>query len=203
MQSHIKRGMIMKKIYLGFFVIIFTLNITGCQNEKSPSYEIRKMEEIIDSVSEENINNLITKEYSNKELRKIDLLDLNLEELDSKYRIECLRKEDLDESSFPYSVIYKSKNQYLIIYFNENGEKKFSYISKMSKDKDKFDFVKIGETKFIEIYLADFGNGMYDKFDSSMNWSTSTSTHLTKDGYVIIYEYDESNIVQSITIEMI
>lgn len=94
------------------------LGVTGCKEKKYESsyHEPRNMSEIVELVSEENLNDIITTEYSSKELEELKLKKgLTLEELDSKYRIEYI-KIDISEPNSYYKVVYKSKkNIYLFI----------------------------------------------------------------------------------------
>jgi len=108
----------MKKRYL-IIIIILMLGVTGCKEKKeyeSSYHEPRNMSEIVELVSEENLNDIITTEYSSKELEELKLKKgLTLEELDSKYRIEYI-KIDISEPNSYYKVVYKSKkNIYLFI----------------------------------------------------------------------------------------
>ncbi len=127
----------MKKRYL-IIIIILMLGVTGCKEKKYESsyHEPRNMSEIVELVSEENLNDIITTEYSSKELEELKLKKgLTLEELDSKYRIECIRIDNYDEPEVYYKVVYKSKDHYLIIYFDESGKYSYGggYLNKISK----------------------------------------------------------------------
>lgn len=181
------------------------LGVTGCKEKKeyeSSYHEPRNMSEIVELVSEENLSDIITTEYSNKELNDLRLTkDLTLEELDSKYRIECI-KIDISEPNSYYKVVYKSKKKYLFIYFDEEGNNLYSYTTGISKEKRYFDSVEIGKTKKISIYLLDFGNGEWAPIHSTLETSRY-SRHHTKDGYVITYEYDEDGYVKNKKVEMI
>ncbi len=184
----------MKKLYLicTIFVLCF---ITGCREKRMEAvkYESRNLAEITNLVSEENLSDIITIEYSNRELSQIRSADLNLEEMDKKYRIECIRFDDSRPNSY-YKVIYKSKNKFLILYFDVKGEKLYDYFSVMSKEKKKFDFVEIYKTKKNSILLLDFGKAEWAPMHTSFKGSRF-SRHHTKDGYIIIFEYNKDGFV--------
>lgn len=194
----------MKKSLIFLVVLIFF--ITGCSsksnnemnNNEQVDYELRTSDEIIELVSEKNVNDIITKEYSNKELKIIESTDLNIEELDKLYRIECIRIDTSEVGSY-YKVVYRSKNKYLFIYFDENGDKLYSFIYRMSKEKNKFDKVEVGKTKKINIFFIDGKNGYWPP----RHWPVNLSSHFTKDGFIITYEYNGKNIVQDVKVETI
>lgn len=186
------------------FIIILVLTIIGCSEKKENSelnYDYRNTDEILALVSEENINLLITNEYSDRELKDIMVNELDLESLDKEYRVECIR-DDSFGSNFQYNVVYKGKSKFLFVYFDENGKRLYSYFVKISKEKSEFDFVEIGKTKKISIYLLDFGKGGFGPLHSTLK-SSYYSVHYTKDGYVITYTYDEDGVVIDEKVKMI
>lgn len=193
----------MKKNLIIVIVLLFLT--AGCNNKnkvEEMNYEERNMNDIIALTSDENVNDIITKEYSNKELNEIESSDLNLENLDKIYRIECIRKDTYYPFS-SYKVVYKSKNKFLIICFDEKGEKLYGFSPRMSNEKHKFDSVEIGKDKKTKIYLNDLNLSLISELDSLIRHDSSLSAHYTKDGYLITFDYDENDIVIDKKVDMI
>lgn len=189
----------MKKIKQKFLIIvIITLSlVVGCNkndNIDEVNYEARSMDEILKLVSEENVNDIITKEYSNKELDEIESADLNLEKLDKKYKIECI-KEDSYYPFSTYKVVYKSNNKFLIICFDEKGEKLYAFAPRMSNEKQKFDSIEIGKDDRNKVYLNDSNLSLVPELDFVINHNSNLLAHYTKDGLLITFEYNENGIV--------
>lgn len=137
------------------------------------------------SSANDNVNKLINRIYSDKELEEINSLRLSYLELDNLYPIECVRYVN----NFEYSVTYKGENKYLIIKFNKSGEKKYSKIYISTYKKSDFSFITIGES-FFNIKKFD-DNGYYYFWNVGNTEAEYKSWHYTIDGYIIIITYDE------------
>lgn len=137
------------------------------------------------SKATDNVNNLITKIYTDKELDEINSLKLNYKELNKLYLIECVRYVN----NFEYCVTYKGEGKYLIIKFNKSGEKKSSQIYNSQHEKSSFSFIKFGD-KFSNIKDFD-DSGFYHFWYAGNVESEYKSYHYTTDGYIIILTYDE------------
>lgn len=182
---------------LKIFVIVLLFLTAGCNNKnkvEEMNYEERNMNDLIALISDENVNDIITMEYSNKKLNEIESSDLDLENLDKKYKIECIRKDTYYPFS-TYKVVYKSKNKFLIICFDDKGEKLYAFAPRMSNEKQKFDSIEIGKDNRNKVYLNDSNLSLIPELDFVISHNSNLSAHYTKDGYLITFEYDENGIV--------
>lgn len=125
------------------------------------------------------------------------------------YRVEYIKKVENNlgkhsNNEIYYRVVFKSKNKYLLILFDENGNKIYSLMQSFSSYKDKFNFVKVNETKQSQVYFTMWGKGKYVHFASINDIEPKKiSIHLTTDGYLIIIAYNKDKIVTSISCELI
>lgn len=191
-----------KKIILMLIVIVIVFcYIIGKVNEKNMNLNINgqlqnsnsKIEKNYNlSDAEENINNLINTIYSNDELEKILEQTYTLESLKSFYPIECFR-----EYYGGYKAVYSSEDKFLVIIFDNLGNKEFSCIYLKSANSEFLD--RIDEnTSYDDVMKLD-KNGNY-LATSSLPYHT---THYTEDGYFVSIEYDNDLYVKKIYVELL
>lgn len=193
----------MKKLILIFILTILAIFIIFGYNDKSIikniNQESRTKEEIMELVSDDHIDSLILNKYSNSDLKKIESdiesYNLDLESLDSKYKIECIRNDTLILPDGGFRVVYRSKNKYLFVYFDKQGTRYWSNISEMVKEKSKYDSVKIGKDSKTKIFYKSFSLAAVSELHFSTSHNVKKSVHYTKDGYMITFDYDENGVV--------
>ncbi len=186
-------------IVLLAIIIIVNLPINESSIENPES--LRNVEDIISSVSEENVNDLTTKEYAELDLYKIWKLKLDLDYLDQKYKVESIKNNSENFMPIPYRVVFKSRKRYIFVYYDEVGKYYGSEMFKKSPNKLNFDFMEIGKTKLSEVYKID-KKGLYARKIYS-GWPVNSSIHFTEDGYLLTFIYDEDDILQEMIIELI
>lgn len=143
-----------------------------------------------------NITELITIRYSNEQLEKIKAFDGNIDELNVKYPIQCLRK--IDDN---YNVLFLSEDKILLVVYNEDGVRLFCYIYNLSKEAAAFEYINIGDPIEKVQKIDPFGEFLF--LYAGRNDIPHNSTHYTNDGFFIQISYDENNVVTSIEKYMI
>ena len=124
------------------------------------------------------------------------IYDGSLNELNTKYPIECLR-----EDNGMYRVSYLGDGNLAIFLFDSSGNKLFGSIYSTQSLKSDFDRLVKGQS-LDEVRAID-PNGEYLFLYTGRNDAPKVSSHYTKDGYLITIEYDVSNVITSINEELI
>ena len=145
---------------------------------------------------DKNICEIIKEPKSDEELRNI--LDFNgtLEELNKKHPIHCIRENDAY-----FRLSYRGKNKIAILLFDKNGEKIYSNIYNATLLKDDFKTLKKGST--LDAVQDIDPKGAYTFLYTGRNDIPRESYHYTKDGFVLIVEYNASNIITKLHEELI
>ena len=131
---------------------------------------------------------LASKIYSSTQLLEIIADNGSIEELNTRYPIECIR-----ENEDTYRVTYPGDDCVAVIIFDKNGNKLLSNIYNVQNMKADFDQIKEGES--LDRVKEIDPNGNYLFLYTGRNDFPRKSTHYTEDGYLITIEYDSSNIV--------
>lgn len=140
--------------------------------------------------------NLISTTYVDNELFDMSQFDYNIEEYNDKYPIECLRKAAFGG----YRVVYSSKDKYLILIFDEAGNKTFSRVYNKSAD---LNFIKnITNNSTIEDVINLDEKADYVVLGVS-NIDSHYTHHYTEDGYHVYIEYDINFNVKNVNVELL
>ena len=148
------------------------------------------------SPSDKSIVDLASKVYVETELLELTKFNGSLNELNIKYPIECMRKDNE-----MYRVSYLGDVSIAILLFDSSGNKILGNI--YSTQLLKSDFDGLIEGQLLADVRAIDPNGEYLFLYTGRNDTPKTSSHYTKDGYLITFEYDVSNVIISIKIELI
>ena len=146
--------------------------------------------------SNKTLVDLASKIYNETELSELMKFNGSLNELNIKYPIECLRKDN-----GMYRVSYLGDGRIAILLFDDSGNKVFAntYSSQLLKS----DFDEMVKGRSLEDVMAIDPNGEYLFLYTGRNDTPKVSSHYTIDGYLITIEYDASNVIVSINEELI
>jgi len=178
----------MRKCALCIVLCVFVL-LTSCQ-EGNTQVNINM------SPENENLVDLATVIYDSEELKNILSFTGSVEELNKDYPIYCIRK-----ISFGYRVTYLGDESIAVLLFNDLGNRLLGNIYGIDLLKSDFDGLVKGQS-LNEVRAID-PNGEYLFLYTGRNDTPKTSSHYTKDGYLITIEYDVSNVIISIDKELI
>ena len=148
------------------------------------------------SPPDKSLVDLASKIYDETELLEFMKFNGSLNELNTKYPIECLR-----EDNGMYRVSYLGDGNLAIFLFDSSGNKLFGSIYSTQSLKSDFDRLVKGQS-LDEVRAID-PNGEYLFLYTGRNDAPKVSSHYTKDGYLITIEYDVSNVITSINEELI
>ena len=148
------------------------------------------------SPQDKNIFDLTSKIYDETELLELTKFNGSLNELDKKYPIECLRKDD-----GIYRASYLGEDRIAILLFDSSGNRICSNIYNTQLLECAFDSLEKG--KSLDEVMAIDPEGNYLFLYTGRNDTPKKSQHYTKDGYLITIEYDVSNTITSISKKMI
>lgn len=176
---------IQKLTCLSLFIIIL---LCSCGSGDKMNIEV--------SDSSKNITELLTSEYLEDQLDYINSLDKNINDLNSEFPIQCVRKNKSN-----YQAVFRSNKSVLIITFDLNGDKISSQKFTTSKVKDDFDSIKIGQ-KLENVESFD-KNGDYTFLYTGRIDVPRISSHYTIDGFMIRITYSEDNIITNISSQLI
>ena len=172
-----------------FIVLFFFVLLTSCQEE---NVQVNMNM----SPENENLVDLATVTYDFEELKNIESFTGSIEELNEDYPIYCIRK-----ISFGYRVTYLGDESIAVLLFNDLGNRLLGNIYGIDLLKSDFDGLVKGKS-LVEVRAID-PNGEYLFLYTGRNDIPKVSSHYTKDGYLITIEYDASNVIISINIELI
>ena len=171
------------------FIIVMLLMICSCTKGGSDlKIEI--------SPPDKSLVDLASKIYEKTELLELMNFSGSLNELNIQYPIECLREEN-----GMYRVSYLGEESVVIFLFDGFGNKLFGRI--YSTQLLKSDFDKLAKGLSLDKVRAIDPNGEYLFLYTGRNDTPKVSSHYTKDGYLIIIEYDDSNIITSMDKKLI
>ena len=122
----------------------------------------------------------------------------NVNQLNSKYEILCLRKDDDG-----YRVIYKGKKSIISLRFDSQGNwietEKSGCIYRLTNTRGEFDKLAVGDTVAM-VQKAD-PKGYYPFLTDSSSEKLVTY-HYTGDGYCTTIQYDEDYTITAISYEL-
>ena len=148
------------------------------------------------SPSNKNLVDLVTNVYSEAQLLEIVKLDGSINTFNSRYPIECLR-----EDNGMYRLSYLGDESIAVLLFDDLGNKRFG--NKYSTLLVKSDFDRLEKGQSLDEVKATDPNGEYLFLYTGRNDTPKISSHYTKDGYLITIEYNDSNIIQGVNVELI
>lgn len=171
------------------FIMVMLLGICSCAKEGSDlNIEV--------SPADKGLVDLASKKYDETELLELMKFNGSLSELDIKYPIECLRKDN-----GIYRVSYLGDESVVVFLFDGFGNKLSGRTYSTQLLKSDFDKLVKGQT-LDEVREID-PDGEYLFLYSGRDDTPKISSHYTKDGYLITIEYDASNVITSIKEELI
>lgn len=187
-------SIMLKKLFSLAFILLALFVVYSC-TEGGNSLIIKI------SPSDKSLIELVSETYDETQLMDIVSFDGSLNDLNTKYPIECLR----DYNGMYYRVAYLGNDSIAILTFDRSYNKLFGRIYSASLSKTDFDKLTKGMS-LDEVRSIDT-NGEYLFLYTGRN-DLNESFHCTKDGYfyAIEYVYDESMkswIVSEIKIELI
>ncbi len=146
-----------------------------------------------DNISDPNKNivDLITTNYLNEQLDKINTYDGTINQLNSEFPIQCLRTVKSE-----YQAVYRGDQKLLIIVFGLNGDKVLSKIYNVSKISSIFDGLT-AENTLDEIQKLDPLSD-YTFLYTGRNDIACVSYYCTYDGYMIQISYNDNNAITAI-----
>lgn len=142
------------------------------------------------------VKELVSTIYSESELREIIGFAGTLEELDSRYQVECVRMKENT-----YRVIYLGEECAVILCYDSEGNKIMGDIRYLEKLKADFEDLKCGQ-KLDEVMAIDPA-GKYLFLETGRDDIPRSSEHCTTDGYLITITYDEQNQIVDIAEELL
>ena len=148
------------------------------------------------SPQNKNIIELTSKVYEDSQLFQIARFNGSISELDMQYPIECLRLYNGN-----YRVSYLGIAKIAILVFDNSGNKLWGNICDAQKFESDFEELEKGQS--LEDVQKIDPQGEYLFLHTGRNDTPKVSSHYTKDGYLIIIEYDSSNIVIDLKKELI
>lgn len=175
------------KHYSLFLILMVVLMLYSCAKvENSLNIEISPMDKSLVDLS--------TKIYSETELFELEKFNGSLSKLNDKYPVECLR-----EDNGIYRASYLGDESIVIFLFDASGNKirACTYSAKLSKS----DFDELDKGSLLDEVREIDPNGEYLFLYTGRNDTPKMSSHYTKDGYLIIIEYNDSNEIINISKE--
>ncbi len=143
-----------------------------------------------------NITDLISETYNENQLADIVGFSGTINELDTRYTIECVRKIENG-----YRVAYCGEFSIGIIIFNNNGKRILGNIYSATQSKSSFNVLSVGQS--LENAKIIDPKGDYIFLYTGRNDTPKISTHYTNDGYIIKITYDDKNLITNIETELI
>ena len=134
--------------------------------------------------------------YDDAELIEIAQFNGAMNEFDTKYPVECLRK--VGET---YRVSYLGASCIATIYFNKEGIKMVGNVYRLAPSTVDFSTLTVGKT-LEDVQTLD-SEGAYPFLYTGRNDIPRVSTHCTTNGYFVFVMYDEQNTIINISQELI
>lgn len=139
---------------------------------------------------------LATQVYSNSQLTTIAQFEGTINELSQAYSIDCVRS-----TQNGYRVSFLGEQSVAIIQFNNDGDKIIGNVHKLSLMSCDYEWQSSLKT-LDDIQKID-PNGEFLFLYAGRNDIPKISSHYTKDGYIVIIEYNDNNQIVNITQELI
>ena len=148
------------------------------------------------SQPDKSLVDLASKTYDETDLSELAEFNGLLNELNTKYPIECLRKDN-----GVYRVSYLGDERIAVLLFDSSGNKILgnTYRTQLLKS----DFNGLAKGQSLDAGRAIDPNGEYLFLYTGRTDTPRVSSHYTKDGYLITIEYNTSNVVTGINEELI
>jgi hypothetical protein len=148
------------------------------------------------SQPDKSLVDLASKTYDETDLSELAEFNGLLNELNTKYPIECLRKDN-----GVYRVSYLGDERIAVLLFDSSGNKILgnTYRTQLLKS----DFNGLAKGQSLDAVRAIDPNGEYLFLYTGRNDTPKESLHYTKDGYLITIQYDASCSIISINEELI
>lgn len=136
-----------------------------------------------------NINNTISKKYSNSDLKEINSFDGKMTELDKNFNIEFLKRKFNDN----YVVYFLGDESILEICYDKNYNKVYSYIYDLTYNSNELFLIKVGDdySKLKNMFPI----GDYRAMFVSSNQIKPQVKFYTKDGYVVKFYIDQTKVI--------
>lgn len=177
------------RVYPFIFLVLSLFILFACSEGDA------KMEVEI-SPTNKNIIELSSQIYNKEQLMDIVAHEGSLKELSVQYPVECIR-----QIQGYYRIAYLGNDMVAILMFNQAGDRVLANTHILGSLKCDFSNLKVGNS-LSDAQIID-PNGEYLFLYTGRNDIPRTSSHYTKDGYLITIEYDLSNTITSIREELI
>ena len=148
------------------------------------------------SPPDKSLVDLASNVYDRTELLELAKFNGSLNELNIKYPIECLRKDN-----GTYRASYLGDGSIVIFLFDGSGNKIGGGTYSAQLLKSDFDGLVKGQS--LDHVKAVDPNGEFLFLYTGRNDAPKVSSHYTKDGYLITVEYNASNAIIGINEELI
>ena len=181
----------MRLIKYSCIIVIFTMILT--------LYSCNQGGEILGiniAPTNQSISEITSRVYDDATLLEIVGFNGTMNELDSQYPIECLRM-DGDR----YRCAFLGQRQVAIVLFDSSGNKLLGKIHKLQNFKSDFNELVVG-CSLEDVQKVD-PNGEYLFLYTGRNDTPRISSHYTEDGWLITIKYNEENMIESITQDLI
>ena len=178
-----------KKSFALIATIILLFLFCSCAKGGSDLY-------IETSPSDKSLADLASQIYEEPQLLELVKFNGSMNELNTKYPIECLR-----EDNGMFRASYLGNGSVAVLLFDDSGNRLSGNIYNTQLLKSDLDNLVKGQ--LLDEVRAIDPNGEYLFLFTGRNDVPKISTHYTKDGYLITIEYDVSNVIISINKELI
>ena len=148
------------------------------------------------SPSDKSLVDLASKIYNETELLELASFSGSMNELNTKYPVECLREDD-----GMYRVSYLGERGIAVLLFDDSGNKISGKI--YGAQSVKLDFNGLIKGQSLDEVMVIDPDGEYLFLYTGRSDTPKVSSHYTKDGYLITIEYDTSNAITSISERLI
>lgn len=145
---------------------------------------------------DKSLADLASKIYEKPQLLELVKFNGSMNELNTKYPIECLR-----EDNGMFRASYLGNGSVAVLLFDDLGNRLSGNIYNTQLLKSDLD--KLVKGQLLDEVRAIDPDGEYLFLFTGRNDVPKISTHYTKDGYLITIEYDASNVIISINKELI
>ncbi len=157
---------------------------------ENPSLELPKVNLDDYVTADKNILDLLTKTYTDEQLKEIAHFSGTFTELNKIYPAECVRKEES-----LYRIVYFGNDNYTIIWFNENNESEMGYVfNKSCKLKC---FEKLGNGDSLDDVMRLDPKGYYAFRELDVD-CVKCSVHYTEDAFLVIVYYGDDDTIVNI-----
>ncbi len=180
--------LIKKLFFFAAVVVIMAETLTSCINRGNILNNMELSENT-------NIFETVTTVYSESQLRDLSTLNCSIDELNSRFPVECIKKTDNH-----YRVSYVGENMFTVILFDENGKWIMANTYKAYLPLSDYKTIRKGQS--LDEVMEKDPNGEYLFLFTGRDDSPRISCHYSVDGYLITIKYI-SNVVDEIQIELL